>query len=550
VLARAEAVAGRSVSDAFRILWQGIPYARTMVAAGGATLEGRRNLDAIVSLGEAIARASDLGPSSVAAFVDALDAGEAGPGLSLYGGQDVPDAVPVYTAHDAAGQEFDTVVVSGAVEGDFPSLSRPEPMFDLTVLEHPVAQSDRNRRRLEDERRLFRLVVGRARRGVLFTASDPRGEEASDSARSRFVAELAVAWMRVPADPGGEPLTVSEAAAVWRRRLADVQAPSADRLAALDGIRALGVDTSAWWFQRDWSAAEPVAGQALRVSYSRLDKLENCALQYVLGQEVGLEGEAGYHAWVGHLVHLLIEECEAGAIPRTQGALVEEAERRWQPTRFPSFAVSEAFRRLVTRSILPAWYREYGEAPAALAREVGFTFPFGDAEITGKIDRIGPAESGGTQITDYKTGKSRNAGDPSESLQLGIYYLAVNRTPELDQYRPVRAVQLAFLRDVDRSGQIRHSTLAFLGEEEGYRAGIEERLGGLIDRLADHRERGSFPPSAGASCRFCDFRSLCPMWPEGRELFSAAQRVGSVPQGATGREPALARGRTAAGGGQ
>jgi RecB family exonuclease len=530
VLSDAGEVADRSVADAFRILWQGLPYARRLVAAGGETPEGRRDLDAAVALSDAIARASEIGPSSAAAFVDALDAGEAGPGLSVGIGATAPDAVPVYTAHDAAGQEFDTVIVTGAVEGDFPSLTRPEPMFDLTVLDHPVSQSERNRRRLEDERRLFLLVVGRARRGVLFTSSDPHGGNAADSTRSRFVAELAVPWAAAPSGAGDDPLTVRDAAAAWRRRLADRSAPAGARLAALDGILALGLDPSRWWFQREWTSAEPredADGELapLRVSYSRLDRLENCSLQYALGQEIGLEGQSGYQAWVGHLVHRLIEECEDGAIPRSQEALVAEAERRWQADRFPSFAVSEAFRTLVTGSILPAWFREYGQAPAALAREVGFSFPFADADIVGKIDRIGPCEGGGTQITDYKTGKSRNAQKPADNLQLGIYYLAVNETPELQDYRPVKAVQLAFLRDVDRSGQIQHSTQAFLADEAEYRARMEERLTGLIGRLTELRATGVYPPSPAANCRFCDFRSLCPMWPEGRELFPVGREA-------------------------
>ena len=54
------------------------------------------------------------------------------------------------------------MIVVGTVEGNFPSLSRPEPMFDLDALDHPISQSDRNRARLEDERRLFRMVLGRA----------------------------------------------------------------------------------------------------------------------------------------------------------------------------------------------------------------------------------------------------------------------------------------------------------------------------------------------------------------------------------------------------
>ncbi len=534
VLAEAEDVADRSAPDAFRILWRGLPYARWLVEAGEDPA-GRRALDAVAALSDAIGRAGEIGPASVGAFVDALQAGEAGSGMSAIDGPARPDAVPVYTAHDAAGQEFDTVIVVGAVEGNFPSLARPEPMFDLTVLDRPVSQSERNRRRLEDERRLFRLVVGRARRRVLFTASDPHGDTTAATARSRFVGELGVAWVPAPAATSREPLTVREAASTWRRLLADRTAPAASRAAALDGILELGVEPGRWWFQRDWTRAEPQGepnGEppTLRVSYSRLDKLENCSLQYVLGQEVGLEGESGYQAWVGHLVHRLIEECEDGTVPRAEDALIAEAERRWQAERFPSFAVSEAFRMLVTKAILPAWFREYGLAPPALAREARFAFPFGGAQITGMIDRIGPCEGGGTQITDYKTGKSRNASPPGENLQLGIYYLAVNATPELQPYRPVKAVQLAFLRDVDRSGHIAHSTQAFLGDEAEYRARIEARLSELLERLGHLHDTGIYRPSAAANCRFCDFRSLCPLWPEGRELF---------PEGPAAREEAL-----------
>jgi hypothetical protein len=72
---------------------------------------------------------------------------------------------------------------------------------------------------------------------------------------------------------------------------------------------------------------------------------------------------------------------------------------------------------------------------------------------------------------------------------------------------------------------------------------MEERLTGLIDRLADHRERGSFPPNAGASCRFCDFRPLCPMWPEGRELFAPTDRRSVAPADNRREEPAMAAAR-------
>ena len=123
----------------------------------------------------------------------------------------------------------------------------------------------------------------------------------------------------------------------------------------------------------------------------------------MLSEELGLEGQAGYYAWVGHLVHRIIEDCESDLIPRTEAALVAAAEERWQPEQFPSHAVSEAFRRVVTGKMLPTWLVMYGQTPA-LAGEIRFGFDFAGATVTGAIDRVGRISSGGSQITDYKTG--------------------------------------------------------------------------------------------------------------------------------------------------
>ena len=124
------------------------------------------------------------------------------------------DAVHVLTAHGAAGREFHTVVVVGTVEGNFPSLSRPEPMFDLEALDRLVSQSDRNRARLEDERRLFRMVLGRARERVVLMASRAHADEASTG--SRFVEELGLKWSAVPDPSLSEPISVSGMKALSR----------------------------------------------------------------------------------------------------------------------------------------------------------------------------------------------------------------------------------------------------------------------------------------------------------------------------------------------
>ena len=519
VFDHAAEAADRSVLDTFATLWRELPSSRRLVDGGGSSVEARRELDALVAFSAAVADAGSAADPSVEAFLASIDAGDRGPGFTGDDRRDA-DAVQVVTAHAAAGREFDTVIVVGAVEGNFPSLSRPEPMFDLEALDRPGSRSDRNRARLEDERRLFRMVVGRARRRVLLLASRAHTDEASTG--SRFVDELGLKWAPLP-DPGlTEPVSVREAAAAWRRVLADRNVPAADRLAALDGLVTLGVDPRRWWFQRDWTDTGRPLHEQVRASYSKLDVLDNCDLQYVLSAELGLGRPVGYHAWVGSLIHGLIEECEKQELPRSLEHLQAEVDRRWRPQEFPATAVSEAWRTLAKDRMLPNWFQRYGEHPAA-ATEREFVFEYEGATIVGYIDRIGPDPAGfpGMRITDYKTGSADRAPKANESLQLGIYYLAVLEAEELEAFQPISGVELSYLKGDWRTGELvtREWTVGTGDREGAYQQAMRERLSSLIGDLRRINESTSYRPNYQADCFFCDFQSLCPLYPEGRPLF-------------------------------
>ena len=519
VLDRAATAADRSVLDTFATLWRELPCSRRLVDEGDASARSRRELDSVVAFSRAVAEAGSAADPSVEAFLSSLDAGERGPGFSAWERRDT-DAVQVLTAHGSAGREFHTVIVVGAVEGNFPSLSRPEPMFDLEALDQLVSQSDRNRARLEDERRLFRMVLGRARHRTVVMASRAHADEVATG--SRFVEELGLKWDQAPDPAIAEPVSVREAAALWRRTLADRNLPGADRLAALGGLVALGVDPSRWWFQRGWTETGRPLHEHIRASYSKLDVLDNCELQYILAAELGLGRPVGYHAWVGSLVHRIIEDCEKGELPRTLEALAEEVDRRWRPQEFPAKAVSEAWRSLAKNRMLPNWFERYGAHPAA-ATERGFEFEYDDASIVGYIDRIGPdpSEFPGMQITDYKTGSADRAPKANESLQLGIYYLAVLESQELEEFQPVSGVELSYLKGDWRTGELvrREWTVGTPDREEAYQNAMREKLSGLVGELKRLNETGSYRPDYRADCFFCEFQSLCPLFPEGRPLF-------------------------------
>jgi hypothetical protein len=489
-----------------------------LVEAAERSIDARRELDTVVAFANVVADFGGEADAGVEAFLESLDAGEHGPGYSSWERSRM-DAVRVLTAHGTAGQEFDTVLVAGAVEGNFPSLSRPEPMFDLAVLDGPRSRSELRRERLADERRLFEMVLGRARRGVVLVCADAHPDATELSIRTRFAAEAGAAWTAAPAGPFDEPVSVAEASATWRLRLADRSAGDWQRLAALDGLLSLGVDPARWWFQRDWTDTGRPLHEEMRVSYSRLSNLEACELMHVLGDELGLGRPGGYHAWVGKTVHSLIQDVEEGRVDREPGAILAALEHRWRPQEFPSRAVSEAFRVLAREKMLANWWEHYAPHPP-LAIEQRFEFDFDGATVVGYIDRIGEAVQEGTAITDFKTGKAERAEKPTENLQLGIYYLAVQESEELAEFKPVRKVELAFLRGDWRDGGLERRFLPIHErDEETYATAIRQRLAGLIERKRNLNAVGVYRPNPYANCRFCDFKTLCSLYPEGQPIF-------------------------------
>ena len=536
VLAKASLYAGMSVQDAFKVLWEELPTSARLVERATIDADARRDLDTVVTFATVVSEASEEGDASVEAFLEGLDAGEHGPGYSPWEAGEI-DAVRVLTAHGTAGQEFDTVLVADAVEGNFPSLTRPEPMFDLAVLDGAISRNTRTRARLEDERRLFRMVLGRAKRRVVLACYDAHPDAHGDadalSSRSRFVDELDVQWQDAPAGPFDEPVSTREAAATWRRQLADPELPAWRRLAALEGLVALGVDPTRWWFQRDWTDTGRPLHETTRVSYSRLSNVEACELMHLLGDELGLGKPGGYHAWVGKTVHRVIEDVERGHIEKDPRAMVAALDARWRPQEFPSLAVSKAFHKLAREHMLRNWFETYGDKPATGIEEY-FAFEYEGVEVIGYIDRIGPSVRGGSVITDFKTGKSDRAEDPHESLQLGIYYLAVKESETLERFQPVDQVELAFLRGNWRSTRADFRKLPIHErEEEGWEPAMRERLSALIQRKKELNAATSFRPNPYANCRFCDFQTLCPLYPEGQPVFP----VEVVRRGAPDRAP-------------
>lgn len=502
-----------NVGDAFTAIWRGLDHSSRLVAEDATGDIGVRGpLEAVLALSEAVGVAAESEDPSVEAFVAALEASGDAHELATIRDSDA-DAVQVLTAHAAAGREFDTVVIVGAVEGDFPSLTRPEPMFDLAVLERRRSQAERTAERLADERRLFEMVVARARSRVILAASDPV-DDPELSVRTRFAPDAS--WEHAPAPSADDPVSTGDAAAAWRRTLADPLAAASERMLALEGLVAIGDEPSTWWYQRTWSDDLVPRPGPPTLSFSRLRPLPECELRYVLGSELGLARGVGFEATLGTMMHRLFEDMDRDRIPRTWDALAAEFERRWDPATFPSRAVADMEHDVAKARMLQHWWENYGRQPA-LAAEMTFAFDLDGVRISGRIDRIDEVE-GGSRIVDYKTSRTpggRTDGTPSETdlLQLQTYLVAVDRDPALERFRPVRRLEVAYVRG-ERTGKPRIARrfvdLTDDAAAARHREEATQRLTGLVAQVRELARTGAYTPQPGDHCDRCDFRLLCP----------------------------------------
>ena len=436
------------------------------------------------------------------------------------------DAVALLSVHAAKGQEFDLVVVSGCMEGALPRTAWPEGVFEAWRLDGDLDPVARARAIVESERRRFVLAASRARDRVVLTSSraEGRGEP------SRFIGEIGLepSAETIPGDPA--PLGPLEAAGTLRRVAGDRSRQAAERLAAVTTLAAMpGVDPSAWWWRRDWTVdPAPIASEGrLRTSYSRIGTYEDCHLRYFFSSVVGLDDRTSYQMAFGKLMHTIFELAAKGEVAGEPEALKGAYRERFDPAWFPSRAVAHQYWR-DGMAMLELWHHgEAEQARQALRFEVAFEMEVAGHLVRGRIDRVDPAE-GGVILIDYKTARSPATEEEARrSLQLAIYYLAALRDPELAALGPPVQMQLVY------PAQARMGRFARVSQrpEPDHPQLVERRLIPLLEGAAAE----AFDPSPHADCRFCAFKVICPMWPQGEDLLAPVQPAATAPGGSAGR---------------
>ncbi|AKK05149.1 DNA/RNA helicase, superfamily I [Corynebacterium mustelae] len=190
-----------SVEEILWNIWSATNLDRHLLAVslrgGAAGSQADRDLDSVMALFDAAGDWVERRPTaSIDSFIAHIREQELPTGV-----RDrrlaTPEAVSIVTAHATSGQQWDTVVVCGVQEGQWPSLGETGTLFGQEELVdliddgiEPGTPISRAAERLAEERRLFHMATSRATRALFITAVDaPDAEEALEP--SRFVREFA-----------------------------------------------------------------------------------------------------------------------------------------------------------------------------------------------------------------------------------------------------------------------------------------------------------------------------------------------------------------------
>ncbi|MBN9168945.1 MAG: PD-(D/E)XK nuclease family protein, partial [Microbacterium sp.] len=232
----------------------------------------------------------------------------------------------------------------------------------------------------------------------------------------------------------GHRRTLTEHSGARRATPAD-RRRAAQQLAVLTDAGVPGADPSGWYGVAPVSTTAPLrdlSREDVRVSPSRLHTLEECELNWVIGDLGGDPG--GATAGLGTIIHAALEHSHG----RDEEQLWAEVEARWGELDFEApwrdRAEKTRARELVRR--LHLYLRRFEDAGGRLIdAEPHFevAIPLDDVEafehgaiLSGYIDRVELTPDGAVVIVDLKTGKREPQTDTAvaENPQLAAYQLA------------------------------------------------------------------------------------------------------------------------------
>lgn len=268
------------------------------------------------------------------------------------------------------------------------------------------------------------------------------------------------------------------------------------------GVRARGAD-------------DGVRPDAVRLSPSQATEYERCPRRYAVERFLLSRDDDSPYLRLGTAIHRALERAESGALERGDArSSVEDAlaelDDAWVDSGFTDDRVGAAW-HLRAHRIVRSLYDGWPSTGTVVDVEVPLELTIAGVPWTGRADRL--EQSGSRRhIVDYKTGATAMSIDAaSESLQLGFYVLAANRTSVSGAEDRVEGASFWYpAATPNRAGiATRHLDPAKMDA-------VEARLEEITEAILAEE----FPATPNGDCGRCPVRTVCPAMSVGREAFA------------------------------
>lgn len=482
-----------------------------------------RDLDAVITLFESARRFAERMPGSdPQLFLDQILSESIQSDAIAARGQR-GEVVSVMTVHSAKGLEWDLVAITGLQEGAWPNLKARGSLLGSERLVESERTEATARREIEasaasalveDERRLLKVAVSRAKAALVITAYSKE----DDSEPSQYFEELyehvhGISSIEAEVVDLPRSLTPQALVSTLRRNLSTNDAEfSAKLLQTLAAKEIQSAKVENWLGGLKPSSTEPILppDAEVSVSPSNLQSFSECGLKWFIEKSGGRDGDSTAQL-LGIAIHSLAAMLK-GEPGLTFDELATRLENGWQLIDGNKGWVRDYQFKLALEKLekFYKWHSENKSKRTLFAVEADFEKVIGRALFNGSVDRVEVDSEGRVYIVDLKTGAPDITKKKAEDhKQLAGYQLAVYEEAFSGDSPGILSAgaELLFLGTDTKSASAKPQSVK-----------DHETIKAEVIAAADAMSANEFTATVNDRCRMCAVKGLCPIQPQGRSV--------------------------------